>query len=451
MTTGPLSKKLFPASLLLEGRRCLVVGGGRVAARKAKKLVAAGADLTVVAPTIREQIRILDGVHLLERAFEESDLEGVYLVCAATDDSALNQHVIEGCREKKILCSAADTGWSDGDFILPASFSEDGLTVAISTGGRACRRARLLRESLSRHVEFLQNVDLFVLGIDHRSGDFQGLESLKARRAEFEKILPCIQGVHEFMILDTCNRFEIIGLVSSNTDLELFLKGVPLLGKGQAAFDRLAETAAGLRSQALGETRIVAQIKSALRTAQENRWAGSFLRGWVDITLCISKEIRQLIAPNISAVETEDLVFQWLKKNRPTLGNVLLVGRGEIGRALSARLPDAVQISGRSDEELRSCLPSADLVICATGSEQMVIDDAHRAVLCDEAVLIDVSLPRNINPALPGVVSLCDLRSSVCPENMEQVQAQGREVLARHVGDYERLIHFRKRELFDES
>ena len=102
MTAAPLSKKMFPASLLLEGRRCLVVGGGRVAARKAAKLVEAGALLTVVAPAIREQIKALPNIELCERAFEESDLTETYLVFAVTDNAALNRRIVDLCREKGI-------------------------------------------------------------------------------------------------------------------------------------------------------------------------------------------------------------------------------------------------------------------------------------------------------------------------------------------------------------
>jgi len=428
----------LPISLLLKGRRCLVVGGGRVAARKAAKLTEAGANLTVVAPAIREQIKALSGINLCERAFKESDLDGVYLVFTVTDDAALNRRIVELCREKGILCSAADANWPDGDLILPASFTEDGLTVAVGTGGRSCRRSRLLRESLSRHVEFLQNVDLFILGADHNSGSFQPLEKIKARRAEFEKILPCIQGVHEFMILDTCNRFEIIGLVSANTDLETLLNKMPLSVKGIDAFHRLAETTAGLRSQAFGETRIVAQVKESLRTAQENRWAGSFLQSWVDHALHISKEIRQAVEPNISGVEIEDLVFQTLEKKFPRVGKMLIVGRGEIGQGLKKRFPEAVQISGRDDKELRMQLVDAEVVVCATGSPDFIIDASHQP----DSVLIDLALPRNIDPALSGVIGLSELRGSALPANADELLATAHKIIDAHAEGYERLVSF---------
>ncbi len=469
------TKRMFPAALLLEGRRCLVVGGGRVAARKAAKLAKAGADLTVVAPAIRERIRSLPGVRLVERPFEFTDLDRAFLVFAVTDDAALNRQIVERCREKGILCSAADASWPEGDLILPASFSEDGLTVAISTGGRSCRRSRLLRESLSRHVEFLQNVDLFILGADHNTASFQTLGQLKARRSEIEKILPCIQGVHEFMILDTCNRFEIICLLSRGQSYNIminhqFIGLTPLaplvtpLAEGREAFRRFAETAAGLQSQVFGETRIVAQIKEALRVAQENRWAGSFLQGWVDTTLCISKEIRREFETHIPSIEIEDLVFQWLENNKvgqasslsthakpncrrqagslSYIKNMLIIGRGEIGQGLAKKYPDAAQISGRDDKELRAQLPEAAVVICATGSPDFIVDQRHRALLRDDVVLIDLSLPHNIDPSLPGVVGLSELRGAAQPANAEELLAKVHKIMDAHTADYERLVNF---------
>ena len=230
---------------------------------------------------------------------------------------------------------------------------------------------------------------------------------------------------------------------------------MPLSVKGIDAFRRLAETAAGLRSQAFGETRIVAQVKEALRTAQENRWAGSFLQSWVDHALHISKEIRAEVEPQISSVEIEDLVFQTLEKKFPNLGKspplegcpkggvgFLIIGRGEIGQGLKKRFPEAVQISGRDDKELCTQLMDAEVVICATGSPDFIITEAHRSILKEDAVLIDLSLPRNIDPALPYVVGLSELRGAVQPANAEELLSTARKISEAHAEDYERLVNF---------
>ncbi len=443
-------KNIIPVALILEKRECLLVGGGRVALRKAAKLADAGAVLTVVAPEIKPQIKALPGVKLIERPFSAEDLDGYFLVFALTDDASLNRTIVDLCRKKQILCSAADASWPDGDLILPASFSEDGLTVSVSTSGRSCRRSRLLRESLSRHVRFLRDLDLYIIGADFKSGGFQVLESLKAAKDVMEELLPCIWGVHEFMILDTCNRFEIVALVSSGSAaaVETILRRTVGASnslsavKGMDAFRRLAQTAAGLHSQALCESRIVAQIKQSLADAQQKGFAGSFLQGWTDMSLHISKEIRQATDPHLMALETEDLVVQALKRSGSSLGAVLIIGRGEIGQGLARRFPEAVQISGRSDEELLERLPDSDIIICATASNRFIIDEAHRPLLRAGAVLIDLSLPRNINPELPGVSGLNALRAALQPERDEALLAIAGEITDSHRHEYERMVKF---------
>jgi siroheme synthase-like protein len=431
---------ILPVALLLHHRPVLLVGGGRVAARKAVKLSASGAELTVIAPVIKEAVRAVPGVRFIERAFEDGDLAGFFMVFAVTDNPELNSRIIELCRREKILCASADNSWPDGDLILPASFSEDGLTVSISTSGRSCRRSRLLRESLSRHMRFMSGLDLLIAGADYTSG-FQTLEEIKTRRAEIEKIAAGVHGIHEFMILDTCNRFELIGLVSAQTDPGLFLKGLPFCFKQADAFRRFAEIAAGLHSQAFGENRIVAQIKQALAEAQEKGFAGSFLQGWTDTALHISKEIRQALTAGSAPLETEDLAVQWLERNAPGAKAMLIIGRGEIGQGLARRFPSAAQISGRSDDEIRRALPSADVILCATASESFVLDEPHRDLLRSGAVLLDLSLPRNINPALPSVTGLNGLRAAA-PEKTEAALAKARQITDAHRREYERLIRF---------
>lgn len=438
---------VFPAALLLQGRRCLVVGGGRVAFRKATKLLEAGAEVRVVAAALDARLETLP-VAVHQRPFAPEDLQGVFLAFAATDDAAVNRHMVALCRERGILCSAADAHWPEGDLILPASFTDDGLTVSISTSGTSCRRSRRLRESLGRHARFLRDVDLLMVGVDHAANDVRALEALKAARPEVETLLDSLWGVHEFMVLDTCNRFEAVALVSAASVAPLTAAVRRIAGAeapvhaatGLDAFQRLAEVAAGLRAQALGETRIVAQLKEALAEAQGRGTAGSGLQGWTDLALHLSKEIRRAAEPHLAARETEDLVVLFLASTGRTEPRILIVGRGEIGQGLARRFPAADQISGRSDDELRARLPQADIVVCATGHAGYLLDEGHRPLLRPEAILIDLSVPRNVNPALPGVTGLAELRAAVADVPSEPLREIVRNVVAEHAAEHSRLI-----------
>lgn len=143
---------ILPVCLLLAGKPCLVVGGGAIAARKAGHLLEAEAEVTVVSPIMSEAMLSLTRakkVHLTTRAFTESDVAGKCLVFAATDNEAVNRRVLDSCRKQRILCSAADGNWPQSDFVMPATCRKNGLVVTVSTGGRSCRQARIVKDKIA--------------------------------------------------------------------------------------------------------------------------------------------------------------------------------------------------------------------------------------------------------------------------------------------------------------
>lgn len=146
----------YPINLLLTGHSCLVVGGGSVACRKISGLLAAGALVTVVAIRVNPEILSLAEDHrisLIIRPYHESDLQSMSLAFAATDKPEINAMIMADCREKRILCCAVDHQWPAGDFITPASFRHDGVTISISTGGHACAEAKRIREAVEKSVK----------------------------------------------------------------------------------------------------------------------------------------------------------------------------------------------------------------------------------------------------------------------------------------------------------
>jgi precorrin-2 dehydrogenase/sirohydrochlorin ferrochelatase len=153
------SRPVLPVSLLVAGRPCLVVGGGRVAARKVDHLLEAGAAVTVVSPRLGAALRkrLREGrIRHLARGFEDADLKGRRLVFAVTNDTDVNRRVIERCRRRRILCSAADENWPQGDFVTPAVVRRPDLVVTVSTGGRSCRQARAVKERIAQALDDMQ-------------------------------------------------------------------------------------------------------------------------------------------------------------------------------------------------------------------------------------------------------------------------------------------------------
>ena len=143
----------YPITLVhLRHVRCLVVGGGMVAARKVTGLVAAGAQVVVISPALCEQLEILamrGDIDALRRTYQPGDLEETFLVIAATDDPAVNRQVSEEAQARGILVNVVDAP-DHCTFIAPAVVQRGALTLAISTGGRCPALARHLRERLEQ-------------------------------------------------------------------------------------------------------------------------------------------------------------------------------------------------------------------------------------------------------------------------------------------------------------
>ena len=136
---------LFPAFLRLAGRKVVLVGGGTVAASKYAGLVAAGAQVTVVAPHIGPSLRT-GGTTCIERAFEPEDLEGAWYVVAAAP-APVNRQVLAAAEARHLFVNAVDDPEAATAF-APAVIRRGAATVAVSTGGASPALAGLLREAL---------------------------------------------------------------------------------------------------------------------------------------------------------------------------------------------------------------------------------------------------------------------------------------------------------------
>ena len=151
MALGPASTFAYPVFLDLHDVPVLVVGGGRIGARKAEGLAAAGARVRVVAASVSEHVdaSIIDDLRV--RAFQPDDLEGIRLVVTATGDESVDASVAAQARARGIWTNAADQP-VDCEFILPAIARRGRVSVAVSTDGASPALARELRNVID---EFL--------------------------------------------------------------------------------------------------------------------------------------------------------------------------------------------------------------------------------------------------------------------------------------------------------
>ncbi len=143
---------LFPAFLKLGGRRCLVVGAGGVAEDKVASLLLTEADVCVVAPKATARIRAwarAKKISLETRPFRFSDLNGAFLVIAATSSSALHAKIFAEARHRQVLCNVVDDP-DHCDFYYGAVVRRGVLQIAISTEGRSPALAQRLKKEIAR-------------------------------------------------------------------------------------------------------------------------------------------------------------------------------------------------------------------------------------------------------------------------------------------------------------
>jgi precorrin-2 dehydrogenase / sirohydrochlorin ferrochelatase len=143
----------YPIFLEMKDRRCVVIGGGAVAERKVEGLVAFGANVTVISPTITDRLRVLlkqSVIRHVAREYQTGDRAGYDLIFVATDQSEINTVVSNEARSLRIWVNSADDP-EHCDFILPALIQRGDLTVAVSTGGVSPAATRAIREELDEY------------------------------------------------------------------------------------------------------------------------------------------------------------------------------------------------------------------------------------------------------------------------------------------------------------
>jgi precorrin-2 dehydrogenase/sirohydrochlorin ferrochelatase len=168
----------YPIYLELSGKRVVVIGGGSVAARKAKALLEAGARLVVVAPQISAPVRAVcqdTNAELIEARYAKSYIAQAVLVIAATNDRSLNERIYKDCQQLEALCNVVDVP-DLCDFYVPAVVKRGDLQIAIGTDGNCPAYAGHVRKKLeglftNEHGEFLGELERMRLKLQRDVAD----------------------------------------------------------------------------------------------------------------------------------------------------------------------------------------------------------------------------------------------------------------------------------------
>jgi precorrin-2 dehydrogenase/sirohydrochlorin ferrochelatase len=176
---------LYPVNLNIYAKLCLVVGGGAVALRKTKSLLAGGAKIRVISPEVHPELRALarlKEIEWFERGFVEGDLKGAFLVFSATNNREVQGLIAREATKYSVLLNSADDP-RNSHFHVPAHFRRGKMLVTVSTGGSSPALAKKIRKRLESAIvpEYELVVDLLSLirekvvmqdGDSQANGDF---------------------------------------------------------------------------------------------------------------------------------------------------------------------------------------------------------------------------------------------------------------------------------------
>lgn len=144
----------FPFMMELEGKKCIIAGGGKIACKKAETMLSFGAKVTMIAPEILEELErlaIQEKISVHKRKFLDRDIEGADLVIAASDDEKTNSWISKICRMEKIPVNVVDVK-EECSFIFPAMIRRKNVIVTVSTGGESPALCAHLKTKLEKDI-----------------------------------------------------------------------------------------------------------------------------------------------------------------------------------------------------------------------------------------------------------------------------------------------------------
>lgn len=326
-------------------------------------------------------------------------------------------------------------------------------------------------------------MNIIVVGLSHKTAPVEVREQLavpESRMGEALARLRAYPGVREGVLLSTCNRVEVYAVVEQVergyaavqeflADTHMALSSEQLTPHlywhaGDRAIGHLFRVAASLDSMIVGEPQILGQIKDAFECALAHKATGVVLNKVVKKAISVAKRVRTetriaetAVSVSYAAVELAKKIFSNLSEK-----TVLLVGAGEMAK-LAARhfigqgvrqvmittrdLHGAVELAKRFNgtpvpfDEFRREMAQADIVLCSTGAARYLIlaEDVQRAVrerMNRPIFLIDISVPRNIDPAVKDIDNafLFDI------DDLQTRVEQNREERMREAGKAERMV-----------
>lgn len=238
----------LPIFTKLDNRPCLVVGGGDIALRKVHLLLKAGSEVTVCAPELHAKLLEKEQrqqITVIRELFSAEMLKNQWLVIAATNDRAVNQHVVDAANKLQLLVNVVDDP-HQSSFIMPSIVDRSPIVVAISSGGKAPVLARLIRERLEALLP-MHLGRLAAISGEFRHRVKKAIKDVSLRRRYWEKLFTDGQLGR---LLERGKTEQAVKLMESSLTAEISVGDVALVGTGPGDPSLLTLKALQLMQQA---------------------------------------------------------------------------------------------------------------------------------------------------------------------------------------------------------
>jgi len=327
----------------------------------------------------------------------------------------------------------------------------------------------------------------FCAGINYKKTDASVRGCFAVNPTQYASLLnkAAQAGLKELFVLSTCNRTEIYGFAHTACELATLLcsetsgsletfKELAYIKQGPAAIEHLYNVAAGLDSQILGDYEIVGQLKGAVKFAKEAGFIGTLLERMINGALQASKAIKSCTQLSSGTVSVSFAAIQFLKAHVPNIQykKILLLGTGKIGASTCKNIVDYIgncditllnRTEGKAEclaktlgvhvasyDNLIGEIAQADVIIVATNACEPIICKEH-VIDAGNKVLIDLSIPNNIDPAvrelpyiqLVNVDQLSKLSDQTLQKRLAEVP-RAKAIIAHHMQEFKQWYYNRK-------
>ena len=333
----------------------------------------------------------------------------------------------------------------------------------------------------------MQEIQFYAAGINYKKteasirGQFAiGTDQYRALIADAKQA-----GIAEVMVISTCNRTEIYGLANSAKALVNLLcskttgsvetfNQLSYIKKGTEAIEHLFSVGAGLDSQILGDYEIIGQIKQSFKFAKENGSIGGYMERLVNSVIQASKSIKNNTQLSGGTVSVSFAAIQFLKDHVENISDkkILLLGTGKIGRNTcknvvdylnntnitlinrtedkAKELADELNLRVGSYELIEHEIKAADVIIVATNAEKPILNK-EQFINSSSKVLIDLSIPNNINPTckelehitLVNVDDLSKINDATLQMRIDEVP-KAKAIINEHIAEFNEWHAMRK-------